>query len=160
MTMLILAATAVFSFGEVKVECKNPADGWRVSLVREIAPDGAEIAKFSLDSDVAKVPPKTWLSLDVPQVGMHNAWSVNGLECGVRANWEAGTTTEVSRGLPVFVYFDGNDTSHFAVAAEECVRHLRHEYYGVRPHGNTVATPSIPANTASRLSAASCWATS
>ena len=138
MTMLILAATAVFSFGEVKVECKNPADGWRVSLVREVAPDGAEIAKLSLDSDVARVPPKTWLSLDVPQVGMHNAWSVNGLECGVRANWEAGTTTEVSRGLPVFVYFDGNDTSHFAVAAEECVRHLRYSG-GVREEGSMLS---------------------
>ena len=42
MAALMLAAVAAFSFGEVKVECKDPADGWRVSLVREIASDGAE----------------------------------------------------------------------------------------------------------------------
>ncbi len=90
-----------------------------------MAPDGAEVAKLTLDSAEAKVPPKTTLSLAVPQVGADYVWSVNQGECGLRADWGGWSTTEVAQGMPVFVYFDGNDTSHFAVAAEECVRHLR-----------------------------------
>ena len=124
MTALMLAVAAAFSFGQVKVECEKQGD-WKVSLEREVAPDGAEVAKLTLDSAEAKVPPKTTLSLAVPQVGADYVWSVNQGECGLRADWGGWSTTEVAQGMPVFVYFDGNDTSHFAVAAEECVRHLR-----------------------------------
>ena len=124
MTALMLAVAAAFSFGQVRVDCEKQGD-WKVALEREVAPDGAEVAKLTLDSAEAKVPPKTTLSLAVPQVGADYVWSVNQGECGLRADWGGWSTTEVAQGMPVFVYFDGNDTSHFAVAAEECVRHLR-----------------------------------
>ncbi|MBQ6137564.1 MAG: alpha-galactosidase [Kiritimatiellae bacterium] len=124
MVSMVLAVATAFSFGQVKVECEKQGD-WKVELVREVAPDGAEVAKITLDSAEAKVPPKTTLSLLVPQVGADYVWSVNQGECGLRADWGGWSTTEVAQGMPVFVYFDGNDTSHFAVAAEECVRHLR-----------------------------------
>ena len=126
MAPLIIAASAIaaFSFGNVKVDCEKQGD-WKVSLVREVAEDGAEVAKLTLDSPEAKVPPKTTLSLAVPQIGADYVWNVNQNECGLRADWGGWSTTEVAQGMPVFVYFDGNDTSHFAVAAEECVRHLR-----------------------------------
>lgn len=129
-----LAATATFSFGEVKVNCKNQG-GWKLAFSREVAPDGAEIAKIVLDCDEAKVPPKTRLSFKVPQVGMDYTWDVNAGNCGMRPNWGAHTSTMVARGMPVFVYFDGNDTSHFSVAAEECVRHLNYTG-GVREEGS------------------------
>ena len=124
MTAFVLAAVAAFSFGQVSVDCEKQGD-WKVSLEREVAPDGAEVAKLTLDSAEAKVPPKTTLSLAVPQVGADYVWNVNQHECGLRADWGGWSTTEVAQGMPVFVYFDGNDTSHFAIAAEECVRHLR-----------------------------------
>jgi len=55
MTPMILAAaaTAAFSFGEVKVDCEE-RDGWKLALSREVAPDGAEIAKIALDCAEAK----------------------------------------------------------------------------------------------------------
>mgnify|MGYP007101965735 CR=1 FL=1 len=60
MTSMILAAAAAatFSFGEVKVDCEE-RDGWKLEFSREVAPDGAEIAKIALDCAEAKVPPKT-----------------------------------------------------------------------------------------------------
>ena len=129
-----VAATAAFSFGKVKVSCEE-RDGWKLSLSREVAPDGAEIARIALDCAEAKVPPKTHLSLAVAQVGMDYAWNANAGDCGMRANWSARLGTEVAQGMPVFVYFDGNDTSHFSVAAEECVRHLSH-LGGIREEGS------------------------
>lgn len=134
MTALVLAVAAAFSFGEVKVVCENQGD-WKVSLEREVAPDGAEIAKLTLDSAEAKVPPKTWLSLAVPQVGADYVWSVNESDCGIRADWGGWTETEVAIGMPVFVYFDGNDQSRFAVAVDECTRHLRYGG-GIREEGS------------------------
>ena len=127
MTVLMLAATATaaFSFGEVKVDVED-RDGWKVALEREVSDDGAEVARIALDCPAEKIPPKTWLSLLVPQVGSHYVWSVNEGECGLRANWGALCETEVARGMPVYVYFDGNDQSWFAVAVDECVRHLRY----------------------------------
>ena len=127
-------AAATFSFGEVKVDCEE-RDGWKLEFVREVAPDGAEIAKITLDCAEAKVPPKTRLSAKVPQVGMDYSWNVNTGDCGMRPNWGANSSTEVAQGMPVFVYFDGNDTSHFSVAAEECVHHLNYKG-GVREEGS------------------------
>ena len=138
MTSMILAAAAAatFSFGEVKVDCEE-RDGWKLAFAREVAPDGAEIAKITLDCAEAKVPPKTRLSAKVPQVGMDYSWNVNTGDCGMRPNWGARSHTEVAQGMPVFVYFDGNDTSHFSVAAEECVRHLNH-VGGIREEGSVL----------------------
>ncbi len=122
--VLAAAATAAFSFGEVKVDCEE-RDGWKLALEREVAQDGSEVAKIVLDCAEAKTPPRTWLSLAVPQAGMDYVWSVNTGDCGMPADWCGWSQTEVAQGMPVFVYFDGNDTSHFAVAADECVRHLK-----------------------------------
>ena len=58
MTTLILAAVAAFSFGDIEVGCEERGD-WKVSLSREVADDGAEIAKITLESPEAAVPPKT-----------------------------------------------------------------------------------------------------
>ena len=74
--ILAAAVTAAFSFGEVKLDVEE-CDGWKASLVREVADDGAEVAKLTLDCAEAKVPPTTWLSLAIPQVGMDYVWSVN-----------------------------------------------------------------------------------
>ena len=129
-----VSAEATFSFGEVKVDCQDPG-GWKLSFSREVAPDGAEIAKIVLDCDEAEVPPKMRLSLKVPQVGMDYAWDVNAGDFGMRPNWGAHSSTTVARGMPVYVYFDGNDTCHFSVAAEECVRHLNYTG-GIREEGS------------------------
>ena len=128
------SATVPFSFGEVKVDCED-RDGWTLAFSRDIASDGAEVAKIVLDCPEAKTPPKTRLSLIVPQVGMDYAWNVNTSDCGMRPNWFVHSHTEVAQGMPVFVYFDGNDTSHFSVAAEECVRHLNYKG-GIREEGS------------------------
>ena len=128
------SATVPFSFGEVKVDCED-RDGWTLAFSRDIASDGAEVAKIVLDCPEAKTPPKTRLSLTVPQVGMDYAWNVNTSDCGMRPNWFVHSHTEVAQGMPVFVYFDGNDTSHFSVAAEECVRHLNYKG-GIREEGS------------------------
>ncbi len=133
-TLLAAAATAVFSFGEVRLDVED-RDGWKATLEREVAPDGAEIAKVTLDCPEAKVPPKTWLSLFVPQVGMDYVWTVNASDCGMRPNWGGRGQTEVAQGIPVFVCFDGNDQSHFAIAADECVRHLKY-VCGIREEGS------------------------
>ena len=130
------SATVPFSFGEVKVDCEE-RDGWKLAFSREVAADGAEIAKIVLDCPEAKTPPKTQLSSIVPQVGMDYSWNVNTGDCGMRPNWGARSHTEVAQGMPVFVYFDGNDTSHFSVAAEECVRHLNH-LEGIREEGSLI----------------------
>ena len=132
--MLAAAASAAFSFGEVKVDCEAPGD-WRISLEREVADDGAEFARIVLDCPTAQTPPKTFLETAVPQVRMDYVWSVNETDCGLRADWGARTATELANGMPVFVYFDGNDTSRFAVAAEECARHLSYRG-GIREEGN------------------------
>ena len=98
MTSVILAAAAAatFSFGEVKVHCED-RDGWKLAFAREVAPDGAEIAKITLDCAETKVPPKTWLSAKVPQVGMDYSWNVNTGDCGMRPNWGARSHTEVAQ---------------------------------------------------------------
>ncbi len=134
MTTIILAAVAAFSFGDIEVGCEERGD-WKVSLAREVADDGAEIAKITLESPEAAVPPKTWLAVKVPQVGADYVWSVNEDDCGLRADWGAWTHTEVAHGMPVFVYFDGNDTSRLAVAAEECARRLSY-LGGIREEGD------------------------
>ena len=132
--LVAAVATAAFSFGDVKVDCEK-LDGWKVSLVREAASDGAEVARLTLECAEAKVPPKTTLTLEIPQVGLDYVWSVNEGDCGLRADWGGWSHTEVAHGMPVFVYFDGNDTSHFAVAADECARHLGY-CAGIREEGS------------------------
>jgi len=133
-TFLLAAATAAFSFGEVRLDCQGQGD-WKVALEREVASDGAEVAKVSFSCASAKVPPRAWLSLEVPQKGMDYVWNVNEGDCGMRANWGSRTSTEVGRGLPVFVYFDGNDTSRLSVAVDECVRHLDYSG-GIKEEGS------------------------
>ncbi len=132
--MFAAAATAAFSFGDVKVDCVNQGD-WKVSLTREVADGGVEVAKIVLESAEAKIPPKTTLSLQIPQVGMDYVWSVNESDCGMRADWCGWWNTEVATGMPVLDFFDGNDTSHFSVAAEECTRRLRIRA-GIREEGS------------------------
>ena len=74
------AAAAAFSFGEVKVDCERQGD-WKVSLAREVASDGAEVARLTLECAEAKVPPKTTLSVETAQVGSDYVWSVNESDC-------------------------------------------------------------------------------
>ena len=61
MSVFVLAAavTAAFSFGEVKVDSED-RDGWKVALEREVASDGAEVAKISLDCPEAKTPRRVY----------------------------------------------------------------------------------------------------
>ena len=125
MLTVLAAAVTAFSFGEVRVDCENQGD-WRLSVAREVASDGAEVLRFALDAPEAKVPPKTWVSLEIPLVGMYYVWNVNESVCRLPPNWGGWTETELAKGLPVYAYFDHNDTAHFAVAASECARHLRY----------------------------------
>ena len=134
MLSAILATSMAFSFGDVKLECARD-DGWNVSLSREMAADGAEIARITLDSREAKTPPQMWLSLDVPQVGHDYVWSVNDSNFGLNADWGAHAHSAVANGMPVYVYFDGNNTSRLAVAAAECTRNLSYSG-GIREEGS------------------------
>ena len=121
----LLAVAVAFSFGEVRVECENPGD-WKLTAKHELAADGAEVLRFVMDAPTAQVPPKTWVSFEVPMVGMYSVWNVNETLCRMPPDWGSSTTTELARGLPVYAYFDHNDTAHFTVAASECVHMLRY----------------------------------
>jgi alpha-galactosidase len=133
---LLAAVTAAFSFGEVKISCEKPCN-WTFDLVREVAPDGAEIAKIAIQAPKAAVPPKFTLSFPMPQVGMDYTWSVNDNDMAMRPNWAGWKFSSFGTGLPVYVYFDGRDTSHLAVAASECTRGLGFSG-GVREEGSVM----------------------
>ena len=132
----MLAASVAFSFGDVTLDVENRGD-WKVELTREVAADGVEIARLRLDCAAEKTPPRTKVSFKIPQVDMGYVWSVNGNDCGVSANWGGWGETEVAIGMPLMVFFNGNDRSRLAVAASECSRHIK-TMRGIREEGSFV----------------------
>ena len=124
MNIFLLAAAAVFSFGEVKLDCENQGD-WKISLTREVAADGAEIAKIVFDSPVAAVPPRTTLKARMPQVDATDVWEVNSSDCGIPPEWKGwDIESSCTLGMPLKVAFNGRDEAVFSFAAAECVRSL------------------------------------
>ena len=123
MTMLVLAAVTAFSFGDVKVECGNPGP-WTIRSERAEVEKGVETLKLTLDAPAAAVPPRFEVYWKIPQVDISNTWAVNEPACSLRPNWGGWKYSALSYHMPLYVYFNGNDRSRFAVAASECVHHL------------------------------------
>lgn len=121
MMAMLAAMTATFSLGEVKVDCARPG-AWKIDLVREVAADGAEIARITLDAPAAAQPPKFTVSFTVPQVDIAYRWTVNDGNFALPPNWGSGTSSEFARNMPLYVFFNGNDTSRLALAASEAAR--------------------------------------
>ena len=134
MTWMLAALAATFSFGEVTLDCAEPGD-WKIDLVKERAPDGAEIAVIKMKAPAPAVPPKTTLRFEVPQVGIDYCWNVNTDSCQLRPDWGSWTHSELANNAPHYVFFDGNDTCRLAVTASEAARRLRFRG-GVREEGS------------------------
>ncbi|MGN0854591.1 MAG: glycoside hydrolase family 36 protein [Kiritimatiellia bacterium] len=133
--MLILAAlSSMFSFGEVEVDCAQPGD-WKIDLERELAADGAEIARIALTAPTAAKPPKFSVKFAVPQVDIGYRWTVNDVNFQLPPNWGGAVHTEFANNMPLYVFFNGNDTSRFAVAASEASRPVDFSG-GVREEGS------------------------
>ena len=120
---MLLAVSVTFSFGEVRTECAEP-NGWKISLTRETAPDGAEIARLALDRDTPAAPPQVRVVAVKPQNGETDRWNVNEYACSMPATWCARSTSDLAHGMPHWVFFNGNDEAVFSVAASECLRKL------------------------------------
>lgn len=114
---------AAFECGNVSLVCEEPGE-WTVDLSREVAPDGAEVARVSCQAPHPCVPPAFKVVCDLPQVGMTDRWSVNGTGCRLPADWGGADWTALAYGMPLWVFFNGNDEARFAVAASECVRQV------------------------------------
>ncbi len=121
---VLLAVAAIFSFGEVKLDCPEPG-GWKISMTREVEADGAEIAKIVLDAPEAAKPPKFEVSFIVPQVGMDYRWKLPGYHVSLTPGVEGCKYSEFNKSLPLYVFFDGNDTGNLSVAASECDYHVK-----------------------------------
>ena len=141
MTGVLLAAVTAFSFGEVKVECEKPGD-WSISSCRTEIGKGVETLRLVLDSPTASVPPKLTVSWTVPQVDIQYLWSVNDPSCSLRPNWGGWKCSALSYNMPLYVYFNSNDRSRFAVAASECAHHLSF-CGGVREEGSLVESQFV-----------------
>ncbi len=142
-------SAAAFSFGELKLDCPEPGD-WKISVTREVAADGAEIARIVLDAPKPTTPPVFAVQFGVPQVGLHYRWSVNGSDVSLPPIWLTSNYTELGNGMPLNVFFDGNGESRLSVAASECDRRLRFDG-GVRDKGSLIehrityfSTPEAP----------------
>ncbi len=133
----LLAVVAAFSFGDVELRCARP-DGWRMSLTREVEPDGAEVAKIALDAPAPSHPPRFDVRFMVPQEDIAYAWDVNGNDFKLHPNWAACQASELAQNMPLYVFFNGNDTSRFSVAASEASRLLRFSG-GIREEGSLLA---------------------
>jgi alpha-galactosidase len=149
MNLMLLAVAAAFSFGEVKLECRNQGD-WKVKLVREVAGDGVEIARITVDNALPAVPPAMSLSFEMPQVDIGYAWDVNRSDCRLPPNWGGRGISELARGMPLYVYFNGNNRSRVAISASECSRHLNYSG-GIKEEGSLLSvgigffeTPEAP----------------
>ncbi len=134
MLCLFASLVATFSFGELKIDCPKPGD-WKISVVRETAEDGAEIAKISLAAPAPAAPPRFKASFLLPQVDIAYRWTVNGNDVALPPEWGVSVNSEFAQGLPVYVFFNGNDESGLAVAASECERPLKFKG-GVREEGS------------------------
>jgi len=134
---ITLAAVAAFSFGEVKLECKDPGS-WKIDVVREAGSDGVETARVVFDSPTEAVPPKASLWASVPQVDATDLWSINATDCGMPPNWGGwDKACCCSVGMPLRVAFNGRDQAVFSVASSECVRNTEIRI-GVREEGSTL----------------------
>lgn len=134
MNVLLIAVSALFSFGEVKLDCTGQ-EGWTAHLKREIAGEGVEIARIVLESEVARRPPEIKLAFTVPQVDISCSWNVNRSGCHLPPNWGSEDYTELCRGLPVNVFLNGNNRNRIAISASECSRRVRFRG-GVREEGS------------------------
>ncbi len=123
MLSLLFAAVATFSFGDVELNSPNPGD-WKFSITREVAPDGAEIAKIVLEASAPAVPPPFNVSFRLPQVDMTYRWMVNGNDFVLPPDWSGADGSAFAQSLPVYVFFNGKNESGLAVAASECDRPL------------------------------------
>ncbi len=117
------AETLQFSFGNVTLDCPKPGD-WKITMIREVAADGSEVAKITLDASKEALPPAFTVEFTTPQIGMDYRWRVNGHDMELPPNWASQTHSEFAVGMPLYVFFDGNDTSSLAVAASECDRRV------------------------------------
>lgn len=133
MMTLLLAAVAAFSFGQVELVCDRP-HGWNLALTREVAADGAEVARIVLDAPVTSQPPKFSVKFVTPLDDIGYSWDVNGNSYNLPPNWGSNQSSELTRNLPLYVFFNGNNTSRFSVAASECAHFVRFSG-GVREEG-------------------------
>lgn len=126
MTGFILAAAAAFTFGSFEIDCPRP-DGWKIDVTREVASDGAEIAKIVLDAPTPRKPPRFSAKIATAQVDFSYQWTVNDRDFQLFPNWGGAKFSDIAGHIPVYVFMNGNDTSRFAVAASECVRPVVYE---------------------------------
>ena len=129
-----MTTSTTFSFGDVLLDCANPGD-WTLRLARECAPDGAELLRIALDAPVPCAPPEFTVRFLVPQKGLSYQWRLNDGCRSMLPEWGSETFSQLTVNMPLYVYHDGEETSHLSLAASECARRVRF-VGGIREEGS------------------------
>ena len=134
-TAVFIAAVAAFSFGEVKLECRD-LGSWKIDVIREVEKDGAEVAKVVFDSPTDAVPPRAKLIAALPQIDATDIWTINASDCGIPPNWKGWDNyCSCTVGMPLQVAFNGHEQAVFSIASSECIRQTD-VLVGVREEGS------------------------
>ena len=147
--MFGLMLAVAFGFGDVSLVCDKPGE-WKIDMAREVDADGSEVAHVTCRAPRPCIPPAFEVVCDLPQIGVTDRWSVNGTVFRLPPDWGGADWTALAYGMPLWVFFNGNDEARFAVAASECVRQVKFRG-GVREEGSRLrlvlgyfTTPEAP----------------
>jgi len=136
MISIVLAAAVTLSFGELTLDCEKPGD-WKFSMKSEKAADGAEIVTVDAVAPKVTAPAPFFLKAWVPQNEMNFFWEAGGYNYEIGPDWAQWVSSELAKGMPLYVYFNCSDQATFSVAMSDCARRV--EYWGgVREEGSLI----------------------
>ncbi len=132
-----VSTTLATSFGTLSLRCDTPFD-WSFSLESLPAEEGVAVVRIALESPEPAPPPRFSIGSDLPLVGAAYQWRLNESATALRPEWGGYASSDLAVNLPLYAYFDGNDTCHLSIAVSECGREVAFRG-GVREEGCRLA---------------------
>lgn len=106
---------------KISVRCANP-DGWKFETASRQESENVQIVTVSLSRAEAAVPPKFTVRVTTPQKGMYNLWNALADRPYLHANWSDKFVSQLAQGMPVYSFFDDNNTNRLTLALTEPYR--------------------------------------
>lgn len=109
--------------GEVSLTCDKPGD-WTFDLgISET--DGKEVVTVSMKAPSPQTPPQFTLNIRTPQISAPNIWTVQQYDrCQIKPDWGVNYRSNLATHMPVFTFFNNDNTNTLTIAASECLREI------------------------------------
>ena len=121
--MTNIPASLDLPFGTLSLRCDAPG-GWSFSLSTMPSQEGVSVVRIAMESPAPAAPPSFSVETVTSLTGAAYQWRQNETATAIRPAWAGDASSNLAVNMPLYAFFDGNDTCLLSVAASECGREV------------------------------------